>query len=248
MGALTRPAGDDSMIADVLIPLLLLATSVALPLWIVYDVRRRGRPWMRWLLLMWFLWPVAIVAWLVKRRRYPVGPPLGWAEVRRTFGYAALLIFSFYSGAALTTLHLFQVARIDGMAMSPTLVDQNRVIVNKAIYYVSEPEPGEIVMLRYPLNPDKSFVKRVIAEEGDQVQIVNGAVYRNEVLVSEPYIGVDRRSHDNWGPQIVPQGYYFVMGDNRGNSSDSRHWGFVPKKYILGRMRWRWWPSISQVN
>jgi signal peptidase I len=91
-------------------------------------------------------------------------------------------------------------------------------------------------------------VKRVIAEEGDQVRIVNGALYRNDALVSEPNIPADRRSHDSWGPQIVPQGYYFVMGDNRGNSSDSRHWGFVPKKYILGRMRWRWWPGLSRVN
>jgi signal peptidase I len=236
------------MIADVLIPLLLLASFVALTCWLLYDVKRRGRPWIRWLLLVWFLWPVAVIAWIVKRRRYPVGPPLEWAEVRRMFGYGTLLIFTFYSGAALTNVYLFEVAKVEGVAMNPTLFDQDRVVVNKAIYHVRDPQAGEIVMLRYPLEPERSFVKRVIGGEGDQVRIVDGAVFLNDLLLSEPYIPADRRSHGNWGPQIVPQGYYFVMGDNRGNSSDSRHWGFVPKKYVLGRMRWRWWPGISQVN
>ena len=236
------------MIAEILFPLLLLAIGVALMLWIVYDVKRRGRPWIRWLLLAWVLWPVAVIAWLVKRRRYPVGPPLGRAEVRRTLGYSALLIFAISSGTTLANIFLFEVARVEGRAMTPTLVDQNRVIVNKAIYHLREPRAGEIVMLRYPLDPDKRFVMRVIAEEGDLVHILDGAVFRNNVLLSEPYIHAARRSREAWGPQVVPQGYYFVMGDHRGNSSDSRHWGFVPKGYILGRLRWRWWPRISPVS
>ena len=85
-------------------------------------------------------------------------------------------------------------------------------------------------------------VKRVIAEEGDSVRIVDGRVYVNDIPLQDDYVSAEYRSHDDWGPQIIPEGYYFVMGDHRNNSSDSRHWGFVPKKYIIGKVQLRWWP------
>jgi signal peptidase I len=136
----------------------------------------------------------------------------------------------------------FQVARVEGQSMAPTLADQDRLIVNKLAYRIGEPQVGDIVMLYYPLRPEKSFVKRVIAAEGDQVRVVDGKVYRNDVLMDDSFVPSDFRSHDDWGPQVIPEGYYFVMGDHRNNSSDSRHWGFVPKKYIIGRVQLRWWP------
>ena len=136
----------------------------------------------------------------------------------------------------------FQVARVEGMSMAPTLEDQDRLIVNKLIYRFGEPRRSDIVMLYYPLNPDKSFVKRVIAEEGDTVRVVQGRVYVNDVPVPDDYVPSEYRSHDDWGPQVIPEGYYFVMGDHRNNSSDSRHWGYVPKKYIIGKVQLRWWP------
>ena len=137
----------------------------------------------------------------------------------------------------------FQVARVEGQSMAPTLADQDRLIVNKAAYrFFEEPQIGDIVMLYYPLNPEKSFVKRVIAKEGDQVRIVDGRVYRNDVLINDDYVPADYRSHDDWGPEVVPEGMYFVMGDHRNNSSDSRHWKWVPKKYIIGKVQLRWWP------
>jgi signal peptidase I len=137
----------------------------------------------------------------------------------------------------------FQVARVEGQSMAPTLADQDRLIVNKAAYrFFEEPQIGDIVMLYYPLNPDKSFVKRVIAKEGDQVRIVDGRVYRNDVLINDDYVPTEYRSHDDWGPEVVPEGQYFVMGDHRNNSSDSRHWKWVPKKYIIGKVQLRWWP------
>ena len=136
----------------------------------------------------------------------------------------------------------FQVARVEGHSMAPTLSDQDRLIVNKLAYRIGEPHIGDIVMLYYPNDPNKSFVKRVIAEEGDQVRIVDGKVYRNDILLDDSFIAPDFRSHDDWGPQVIPEGYYFVMGDHRNNSSDSRHWGFVPKKYIIGKVQLRWWP------
>lgn len=136
----------------------------------------------------------------------------------------------------------FQVARVEGMSMAPTLQDQDRLIVNKLAYRIGDPKVGDIVMLYYPLKPEKSFVKRIIAEEGDQVRIVDGRVFRNDVQLDDTFVPADYRSHDDWGPQVIPEGYYFVMGDHRNNSSDSRHWGFVPKKYIIGKVQLRWWP------
>jgi signal peptidase I len=136
----------------------------------------------------------------------------------------------------------FQVARVEGQSMAPTLEDQDRLIVNKLVYRIGEPRRGDIVMLYYPLNPEKSFVKRVIAEEGDTVRIVDGRVYVNDIPLKDDYVASDYRSHDDWGPQVINEGYYFVMGDHRNNSSDSRHWGMVPKKYIIGKVQLRWWP------
>ncbi len=136
----------------------------------------------------------------------------------------------------------FQVARVDGLSMAPTLEDHDRLIVDKLVYELGDPRPGDIVMLYYPLNPEKMFVKRVIAKEGDTVRIVDGKVYVNDQPLRDDYVPSEFRSHDDWGPQVIQQGYYFVMGDHRNNSSDSRHWGFVPKKYIVGKVKLRWWP------
>src|SRR6266542_1577470 len=136
----------------------------------------------------------------------------------------------------------FQVARVEGMSMAPTLQDQDRLIVNKLAYRLGDPKVGDIVMLYYPLKPEKSFVKRIIAEEGDQVRIVDGRVFRNDVPLDDSFVPQEYRSHDDWGPRVIDEGYYFVMGDHRNNSSDSRHWGLVPKKYIIGKVQLRWWP------
>jgi signal peptidase I len=136
----------------------------------------------------------------------------------------------------------FQVARVDGLSMEPTLEDRDRLIVSKLVYELGDPRPGDIVMLYYPPNPDKMFVKRVIAKEGDTVQIISGRIYINSNQVTDDYLTDEWRSHDDWGPEVIQQGYYFVMGDNRNNSSDSRSWGSVPKKYIVGKVKFRWWP------
>ena len=136
----------------------------------------------------------------------------------------------------------FQVARVEGQSMAPTLQDQDRLIVNKLAYRLGEPQIGDIVMLYYPNNPDKSFVKRVIAAEGDAIRMVDGKVYRNDVLMDDSFVPPEFRSHDDLSPRVIDEGYYFVMGDHRNNSSDSRHWGLVPKKYIIGRVQLRWWP------
>jgi signal peptidase I len=151
-------------------------------------------------------------------------------------------LFSAAVYAILIVTFGFQVARVEGQSMAHTLEDQDRLIVNKLAYRIGDPRRGDIVMLYYPVDPNKSFVKRVIAEEGDSVRIVDGRVYVNDIPLQDDYVSSEYRSHDDYGPQIIPEGYYFVMGDHRNNSSDSRHWGMVPKKYIIGKVQLRWWP------
>jgi signal peptidase I len=171
--------------------------------------------------------------------------PSSW---RRMAGEIAAGVQTLFSAAVYATLIVtfgFQVARVDGLSMAPTLEDHDRLIVNKLVYELGDPRPGDIVMLYYPLNPEKMFVKRVIAKEGDRVQIVEGRVYVNDVPLHDDYVPAEFRSHDDLVPTVIQQGYYFVMGDHRNNSSDSRHWGQVPKKYIVGKVKVRWWPLLE---
>ena len=168
-------------------------------------------------------------------------PPL-WRRVasEAVAGVQTLLSAAVY--ATLIVTFCVQVARVDGLSMAPTLDDQDRLIVNKLVYQFGDPQPGDIVMLYYPVDPDKMFVKRVIAQEGDTVRIVDGRVYVNDLPLADDYVPSEFRSHDDLGPTVVQPGYYFVMGDHRNNSLDSRHWGSVPKKYIVGKVNVRWWP------
>jgi signal peptidase I len=129
----------------------------------------------------------------------------------------------------------FQIVQIAGHAMEPTLHDQQRIIVNRLVYRLHDPRSGDVVMMYSPLDPRQSFVKRVIARPGDTVRIRDGRVLVNEAPLDDRYVPNEFRDHGSWGPQVVPEGYYFVMGDRRNNSADSRHWGFVPRKYIVGR-------------
>jgi len=157
---------------------------------------------------------------------------VAWARTIASAAVYATLIVTFG----------FQAARVDGMSMQPTLQDNDRLIVNKLAYRIGDPKIGDIVMFYSPLEPEKALVKRVIAQAGDRVRIVDGRVFRNEVPLDDSFVAPQYRSHDDWGPEIVPEGYYFVMGDHRNNSYDSRHWGYVPKKYIAGKVQVRWWP------
>jgi signal peptidase I len=169
-------------------------------------------------------------------------PSLTLTQVRDELVAWVKTLFSAAVYATLIVTFGFQVARVEGQSMAPTLADQDRLIVNKLAYRIGDPRRGDIVMLYYPINPEKSFVKRVIAEENDVVRIVDGRVYVNDVPLRDDYVQPDYRSHDDFGPQVVPEGYYFVMGDHRNSSSDSRHWGMVPKKYVIGKVQVRWWP------
>jgi signal peptidase I len=214
--------------------------------WVAGDAAQRGRNWFAWAVLAATTGLLGTLVWLVVRHRSPiVVEHLGWRRglaIRLTA--IPLMILTFIVTTFVVTF-LFQAARVEGRAMEPTLGDHDRLIVNKFVYRRSDPHRGDIVMFYYPLKPEKQFVKRVIGEENDMVRIEDGRVYVNDLPMNDSFVAPESRSHDDWGPEVVPEGYYFVMGDRRNNSSDSRHWGFVPKKYIVGRVAWRWWPLAT---
>lgn len=153
--------------------------------------------------------------------------------------------------AALVLVFIVQPVKVEGTSMLPRLHDGERIFVNKLIYYeeyrwAPKIERGDIVVFWYPDDPSKSYIKRVIGLPGDVVEVRDGIVRVNHTDLEERYL--DSRlnlSHRSQAPVMVKANHYFVMGDNRDNSSDSRIWGLVPKKYIYGKALFRYWPPTS---
>ncbi len=207
---------------------------------VTYDAARRGRAWFFWGLLTYLTSLVGVVVWLFARRRTPPSEP-GPGRVRAVaFFLAGVVVLVF--GLVITSwtrTFVFQVATNDGEAMAPTIANGQMILVDRWTHHVAPPARGEVAVLRYPVNPDRMFVKRVVAVEGDTVKIEDGRVFVNDQLRADDEVPAEFRSHDEWGPNVVPEGYCFVLGDRRNNSSDSRHWGFVPNKYVLGRVAYR---------
>jgi signal peptidase I len=158
--------------------------------------------------------------------------------VRRFVVVTAVFVFCLVC-LSWTTTYLGQLARVEGSAMAPTLENGELILVNKLAYQIGAPRRDDVVMLRYPVNPRKRFVHRIVGEQGDTVRIAGGRVSVNDVPRADAQVPEAFRSHDEWGPQVVPEGYCFVMGDHRNDSADSRHWGFVPVEYVLGRVAYR---------
>ena len=170
-----------------------------------------------------------------------------WSEARLLFRD---LIFALMI-AALVVVFIVQPVKVEGTSMLPRLHDGERIFVNKLIYYdeyrwAPKIDRGDIVVFWYPEDPSKSYIKRVIGLPGDTIEIREGVVRVNGSDVQESYL--DPRlnvSHRSVNPIVVKNNYYFVMGDNRDNSSDSRFWGLVPKKYIYGKALFRYWPLTA---
>jgi signal peptidase I len=154
--------------------------------------------------------------------------------------------------------------KVEGTSMEPTLHNNEFLIINKATYLradgtplervfaaasqrsddpvfvFGQPSRGDIIVFRFPAQPDKDFIKRVIGVPGDTVEVRSGRVYLNGVGLDEPYIR-EGASYDK-PAQVVPPGNYFVLGDNRPNSSDSHVWGFVPADNLIGKAWFAYWP------
>jgi signal peptidase I len=137
---------------------------------------------------------------------------------------------------------------VEGTSMLPELHDGERLLVNKLVYYKIDGyswghlERGDIVVFWYPNDPEKSYVKRIIGLPNETVEVRRGKVYINGSELNEPYLDVEHnKSLPDSSPKTVDKHYYFVMGDNRDNSSDSRYWGLVPEKYIYGKAFFRYW-------
>ncbi|MBC3803136.1 signal peptidase I [Acetobacterium fimetarium] len=142
--------------------------------------------------------------------------------------------------AFIIKMFLFDFVMVQGSSMFPTLEEGNRLIVNKIGYTIGEPDYGDIVILSY--SDSVEYVKRVIGKAGDTIEIKDMVVYRNGEALSEDYINT--QAYEDFAKVTVPDGTYFVMGDNRANSSDSRYpsLGFVKKDAIDGKVIFRIWP------
>ncbi len=170
--------------------------------------------------------------------------------------------------ALLIRAYVIQAFKIPSGSMIPTLVIGDHILVNKFLYGTkipfsetmvlefTKPEKGNIIVFKYPEDPTRDFIKRIIAVEGDVVESKNKTIYVNGKQTSEPYtqhtdnsirpMGIEPR--DNFGPLIVPRNKYFVMGDNRDQSYDSRYWGYVDRKDIKGKALILYWSWDSKNN
>jgi signal peptidase I len=128
--------------------------------------------------------------------------------------------------------------RIDGSSMNPTLANGQYLLINNFSYYLNEPDRGDIIVFLHP-NSDLNLIKRVVGLPGDHVEIRERTVSVNGVLLNEPYIQADPTYSGDW---TVPEGEFFVLGDNRNSSSDSHSWGFLPEENIIGKALVIYWP------
>lgn len=140
--------------------------------------------------------------------------------------------------------YVFQFSQIRGNSMYPTLEDGERVFVEKVTGWAGDFKRGDVITLKYPQDPDVSFVKRIIAFEDETISIRQGIVFVDGKPLRENYVK-KTEPFDEMLPITVPKGYLFVMGDNRPASSDSRRWGFLPKAYAYGRVLFIFWPFNS---
>jgi len=139
-------------------------------------------------------------------------------------------------------IFLYQPVKVEGTSMMPSLEDQERIFVNKFVYRLESIQRGDIVVFRYPRDPSKSFIKRVIGLAGDHIQIDAGRVYVNGNLLDEEYVPRAYEDLRSYPDVVVPPDSYFVLGDHRSLSNDSRDFGPVNQSYIYGKAVFGYWP------
>jgi signal peptidase I len=144
--------------------------------------------------------------------------------------------------ALVIIVFLYQPVKVEGTSMAPLLSDQERIFINKFVYRFEDIHRGDVVVFWYPLDRSKSFIKRVIGLPGETVDIRHGLLYVNGELIPEPYVPPQYTDVTDFGPVKVPKDSYFVMGDHRISSNDSRVFGPVSSQFIYGRAVFAYWP------
>lgn len=164
----------------------------------------------------------------------PNGHTLGlWLRDLLISAAASVLIITF----------LYQPVRVEGTSMLPRLEDRDRLFINKFVYHVEAIERGDVVVFHYPRDPAKSYIKRVIALPGDRIRIDRGEVWLNGKHLEEGYVPDEYRDGRSMTEMVVPDDYYFMMGDHRSISSDSREFGPVERPLIYGKAVFVYWPA-----
>jgi len=178
--------------------------------------------------------------------------PSAKAVVWNTLSWARDLAFSVLIAIVLIVF-IYQPVKVEGTSMEPGLSDNERIFINKFTYSfgLGSIQRGDTVVFQYPYDTEKSYIKRVVGVPGDRIRIIAGQVYVNEQPLKESYVPPEFRDSVTWPPtapgdspedRVVPDGNYFVLGDHRSSSSDSRTWGYVPRRLIVGKAVFIYWP------
>lgn len=170
--------------------------------------------------------------------------------------YLEVILISL-AAAVILRLLVVSAYRVESASMEDSLLEGDYIFVNKLAYNFGDPEAGDIIVFKYPLNPTRDYIKRVMALPGQTVEVVDKIVYIDNRLakivpnsknVDPKILAAQLSARDNFGPIQVPAGQYFVLGDNRDQSQDSRFWGFVPQDHIKGKavfVYWSWEPDAD---
>jgi len=144
--------------------------------------------------------------------------------------------------SAFIIIFLYQPVKVEGTSMMPGLEDQERIFVNKFVYRWEPIQRGDIIVFRYPRDTSKSYIKRVVGIAGDHIRIETGQVYVNGEPVDEDYVPTDYADARSYGEIVVPANSFFVLGDHRSMSNDSRDFGTVNERYVYGKAVFGYWP------
>src|SRR5579863_10758568 len=149
--------------------------------------------------------------------------------------------------AVVLIVFIYQPVKVEGTSMMPGLTDQERIFINKYTYRLGSGSIAreDLVVFRYPYDPSQSYIKRIMAVPGVSVQITDGTFYVNGQKLDEPYVPSEYRDHVSLPRERVPPEKYFVLGDHRSSSNDSRVWGFVDRKEIYGKAVFVYWPPAK---
>jgi signal peptidase I len=153
------------------------------------------------------------------------------------------LVFSFIL-AVIVILFLYRPVKVEGTSMMPTLDDQERIFINQFTYrfHFGNVDRGDTVVFWFPGDPSKSYIKRVIGVPGDRIEVDHGSVIVNGQPLVEDYVPQEYRDQSSMIARTIPADEYFVLGDHRSSSNDSRSWGMVPRRYIYGKAVFIYWP------